>query len=37
MAEFICSKCGEKKEGRCKPQKCPKCNEKGTMAKQEQK
>ncbi|WP_459935968.1 RCKP-type rubredoxin-like domain-containing protein [Desulfonatronum parangueonense] len=37
MAEFICSSCGEKKEGRCKPQKCPKCGEKGTMVKEEKK
>lgn len=25
MAIFICKECGAEKEGRCKPQKCPKC------------
>jgi rubrerythrin len=25
MATFKCSKCGHEKDGRCKPQKCPKC------------
>ncbi len=33
MAVFKCSKCGATKEGRCKPQKCPKCGEKRTMQK----
>ncbi len=33
MAIFKCAKCGTTKEGRCKPQTCPKCNEKGTMQK----
>ncbi|MDQ7822032.1 MAG: rubredoxin [Candidatus Eremiobacteraeota bacterium] len=33
MATYTCSKCGAKKDGRCKPQKCPKCGEKGTMEK----
>lgn len=33
MAVFTCSKCGTTKEGRCKPQKCPSCGEKGTMQK----
>ncbi|MCL4476833.1 MAG: rubredoxin [Nitrospirae bacterium] len=33
MAVFRCSSCGATKEGRCKPQKCPGCGEKGTMAK----
>ncbi|GER93868.1 rubredoxin [hot springs metagenome] len=33
VAVFKCSKCGTTKEGRCKPQKCPKCGEKGTMLK----
>ncbi len=35
MAKFVCSKCGAEKEGRCKPQKCPKCDEKGTMVKKD--
>lgn len=35
MAVFKCSKCGAKVEGRCKPQKCPKCGEKGMMQKQQ--
>ncbi|MCL2760602.1 MAG: rubredoxin [Desulfuromonadales bacterium] len=34
MAEWKC-KCGFTKEGRCKPQKCPKCGEKGTFEKKE--
>ncbi|MCX7904851.1 MULTISPECIES: RCKP-type rubredoxin-like domain-containing protein [Caloramator] len=25
MAIFKCTVCGETKEGRCKPAKCPKC------------
>jgi rubrerythrin len=29
MAEWVCKTCGFTKEGRCKPQKCPQCNEKG--------
>lgn len=33
MAVFVCSKCGEKKETRCKPKKCPKCSQEGTMQK----
>ncbi|MBF0456896.1 MAG: rubredoxin [Nitrospirae bacterium] len=35
MAVFKCEKCGTVKEGRCKPQKCPKCGEKATMKKEE--
>lgn len=35
MAVFKCDKCGATKEGRCKPQKCPQCGEKGCMAKEE--
>jgi rubrerythrin len=35
MAEFKCEKCGSIIEGRCKPKKCPKCGEKGTMKKEE--
>jgi len=37
MAEFKCEKCGETKEGRCKPKKCPSCGENGVMVKQEEK
>ncbi len=33
MAIFKCTKCGATKEGRCKPQKCAKCGEKGAMQK----
>ncbi|MCC6346955.1 MAG: rubredoxin [Nitrospirales bacterium] len=33
MSVFKCSKCGTSKDGRCKPQKCPQCGEKGTMVK----
>ncbi|MDZ7640681.1 MAG: hypothetical protein U5J62_01450 [Desulfurivibrio sp.] len=35
MANFKCDKCGATKEGRCKPQKCPQCGEKGCMVKEE--
>ncbi len=34
MAVFKCDKCGETKEGRCKPRKCPACGKEGTMVKQ---
>ncbi len=37
MAEFKCEKCGEVKEGRCKPRKCPRCGEQGCMVKTENK
>jgi hypothetical protein len=37
MATFKCSKCGFAKEGRCKPQKCPNCGEKGCFEKEEKK
>ncbi|HHT71923.1 MAG: rubredoxin [bacterium] len=36
MAVWKCGKCGFEKEGRCKPQKCPQCSEKGTFAKNEE-
>ncbi len=26
MAKWKCTECGEIKEGRCKPKKCPKCD-----------
>ncbi len=25
MAIWVCSKCGNKTEGRCRPKECPKC------------
>lgn len=25
MPTWVCSKCGTKSEGRCRPPKCPKC------------
>ncbi len=34
MVNWICSKCGYTKEGRCKPQNCPQCQEKGCFEKQ---
>lgn len=33
MAVWKCNECGSTKEGRCKPQKCPGCNAKGTFIK----
>ncbi|MGG6314543.1 RCKP-type rubredoxin-like domain-containing protein [Paenibacillus macerans] len=36
MAVWTCEACGETKEGRCKPQKCPKCDSKGQFAKVEE-
>lgn len=35
MAEFICKECGEEKEGRCKPRKCPKCGAENSFDKKE--
>lgn len=35
MAEFKCRECGEVKEGRCKPRKCPKCEAAGSFEKVE--
>jgi rubrerythrin len=35
MAVFLCEKCGEKVDTRCKPKKCPSCSETGTMCKVE--
>jgi rubrerythrin len=35
MAVWKCKTCGFSKEGRCKPQKCPQCEEKGGFEKQE--
>ena len=36
MALFKCEKCGETKEGRCKPKACSACGEAGVMVKQEE-
>ncbi|MFH0765495.1 MAG: rubredoxin [Calditrichota bacterium] len=33
MAVFVCKECGEEKEARCKPPKCPKCGAKGSFEK----
>jgi rubrerythrin len=35
MATFKCKECGYEKEGRCKPQKCPKCEAKKTFEKKD--
>lgn len=35
MAVFVCSNCGHKKEGRCKPKECPGCGKKDTFQKKE--
>jgi hypothetical protein len=35
MAVFLCEKCGEKVDTRCKPKKCPACSETGAMCKVE--
>ncbi|KUK37408.1 MAG: Uncharacterized protein XD67_1296 [Thermodesulfobacterium commune] len=34
MGLWKCSNCGEIKESRCKPKKCPKCGEMNTMVKE---
>jgi rubrerythrin len=36
MALWNCVKCGYEKEGRCKPKKCPECNEAAEFVKQAQ-
>ena len=36
MAVWNCEKCGYEKEGRCKPKKCPECNDQTVFVKQEQ-
>jgi rubrerythrin len=33
MAVWSCEKCGYEKEGRCKPKKCPTCQEQTTFVK----
>ena len=35
MAIWNCEKCGYEKEGRCKPKKCPECNEQTVFVKQD--
>ncbi|MBU0486181.1 MAG: hypothetical protein KKB30_16880 [Proteobacteria bacterium] len=37
MSVFKCEKCGDTKEGRCKPKKCSACGETGVMVKEETK
>jgi len=34
MAIWRCEKCGHEKEGRCKPKKCPTCDEQTDFVKQ---
>jgi rubrerythrin len=36
MATWKCKSCGFTKDGRCKPQNCPQCKEKGNFEKEEQ-
>ena len=36
MAIWNCEECGYEKEGRCKPKKCPECNDQAVFVKQEQ-
>ncbi len=36
MAVFKCKVCGQEKEGRCKPKKCPECQSEGSFEKKEQ-
>ena len=33
MALFICKECGNEREGRCKPRKCPDCGASGSYEK----
>ncbi|MBN2232388.1 MAG: rubredoxin [Deltaproteobacteria bacterium] len=33
MALWQCEKCGQEKEGRCKPRKCPECGDQGQFVK----
>ncbi|NLK00245.1 MAG: rubredoxin [Clostridia bacterium] len=35
MALFICKECGNEREGRCKPRKCPDCGASGSYEKKE--
>jgi len=36
MVIWNCEECGYEKEGRCKPEKCPECNDQTFLVKQEQ-
>ncbi|HOB86903.1 MAG TPA: rubredoxin [Bacillota bacterium] len=36
MALWYCPVCGYEREARCKPQKCPQCEEKRDFAKKEE-
>ena len=36
MAIFKCAKCDFEKESRCKPRKCPECNEDNSFEKKEE-
>lgn len=36
MAVWTCSACGYTKEAKCKPRKCPECEEKDTFVKKEE-
>lgn len=35
MAVFVCKECGQEKEGRCKPRKCPSCGAANSFDKKE--
>ncbi len=35
MGVFVCTHCGCEKEGRCKPQKCPRCGSTKSFEKKE--
>ena len=35
MATFVCKKCSNEVDVRCKPKKCPKCGTEGKMEKKE--
>jgi rubrerythrin len=37
MAVFVCKECGNEKDARCKPKKCPSCEAKDTYEKKENK
>ena len=36
MADWVCKKCGYVRDSRCKPKKCPKCEEQNSFEKDEQ-
>ncbi len=37
MAFWICKECGQEREARCKPKKCPNCEENREFEKKEEK